>query len=397
MSTKRAHRGRTGFTTGACAAAAARAAATALLTGTVPDAITALLPNGQRVTFTVVDPELRHWSATAVIVKDAGDDPDVTDKARLTVTVAWVATPGLFLRGGEGVGRVTRPGIGLAVGEPAINPVPRQNLADNLQELLGLYPAINQPDPSKLPPPQPDAICLRDALPPLSCGWEVTIAVPGGEEMAKRTLNPRLGIVGGISILGTTGIVRPYSTAAFRASVVQAIHAARAQGSDTVVLTTGGRSEKVMMTLWPELPETSFVQMGDFVRTAFDAARSAGIRHVIVGAMVGKLTKMAQGMPVTHAGKGEVDRTLLAACAQEVDAPAEVVAEISAAETARFAAERLAELGLAARFHRALAQRAWTTLRRKFWPGRSRWLTIQTIDFDNCPVARVSDLDGKKP
>ncbi|GLW61114.1 cobalt-precorrin-5B C(1)-methyltransferase [Hydrogenophilus thermoluteolus] len=391
---RRAHRGRTGFTTGACAAAAARAAAQGLLTGAIPDAIETQLPNGQRVLFAIHEKRLHpDGGATAVVVKDAGDDPDVTDKAPITATVAWLAVPGLFVAAGEGVGIVTRPGIGLSVGEPAINPVPRQNLHENLCELLRASPpppAAFTPSPSLLPPK--DAVRLAPELP--NCpnhGLLVTIAVPGGETLAKRTLNPRLGIVGGISILGTTGIVRPYSTAAFRASVVQAIAAARAQGCDTVVLTTGGRTEKAMMALWPELPEAAFVQMGDFVRTAFDAARKNGIRHLIIGAMVGKLTKMAQGMPVTHAGKGEVDRTLLADCARAVGAPSALVAEIAAAETARFAAERLAELGLDVAFHSALAARAWHTLKTKYWPGSARRLTIQTVDFAGNAVARIDE------
>ncbi|GAB6080401.1 MAG: cobalt-precorrin-5B (C(1))-methyltransferase [Hydrogenophilus thermoluteolus] len=389
---RRAHRGRTGFTTGACAAAAARAAAQGLLTGAIPDAIETKLPNGQRVVFPIHEKRLYpDGRATAVVIKDAGDDPDVTDKAPITATVAWVSAPGLFVAAGEGVGIVTRPGIGLPVGEPAINPVPRQNLCENLSELLGAAPPATCAALPTSPLPE-RAVCLTPELP--NCadhGLLVTIAVPGGETLAKRTLNPRLGIVGGISILGTTGIVRPYSTAAFRASVVQAIGVARAQGCDTVVLTTGGRTEKAMMALWPELPEAAFVQMGDFVRTAFDAARKNGIRHLIIGAMVGKLTKMAQGMPVTHAGKGEVDRTLLADCARAVGAPSALVAEIAAAETARFAAERLAELGLDVAFHSALAARAWHTLKTKYWPGSARRLTIQTVDFAGNAVARIDE------
>lgn len=386
---RRAHRGRTGFTTGACAAAAARAATIGLITGEIPAEVETKLPNGQRVVFAVAERALGPSSATAVVIKDAGDDPDVTDKARITATVAWVAHPGLFLAAGEGVGTITRPGIGLPVGEPAINPVPRQNLYENLCEVIAPAAPLS---PGSLLAPTPNAVRYAEVLP--GCdrfGLEVTISVPGGEALAKKTLNPRLGIVGGISILGTTGIVRPYSTAAFRASVVQAIGAARAQGCETVVLTTGGRTEKAMMALWPELPEAAFVQMGDFVRTAFDAARKEGIRHVIVGAMVGKLTKMAQGMPVTHAGKGEVDRTLLAECARAVGAPEVLVAEIAAAETARFAAERLAELGLDIAFHTALAARAWQTLKSKYWSGAKRVLTIQTVDFSGNPVARVAD------
>ncbi len=367
---RRAHRGRTGFTTGACSAAAARAATLGLFAGQVPERVETLLPNGQRVTFAVAEQRVEADAVTAVVVKDAGDDPDVTDKARLTATVRRLATPGVVLKGGAGVGVVTRPGIGLPVGEAAINPVPRRNIAENVREAL-----------------------LSLGLDPDAHGIEITISVPDGEKMAQRTLNPRLGILGGISILGTTGIVRPYSTAAFRASVVQAIHAAAAAGADTVVLTTGGRSEKAMMQHLPQLPEVAFVQMGDFVRTAFEAARTAGIRTVVVGAMVGKLTKMAQGMPVTHAGKGEVDRTILAQCAAEIGAPPQVVAEIASALTARFAAERLAELGLAAAFHRALALRAWCVLKDKYWRSAQRQLVVAVMDFEGRILAEVAARD----
>lgn len=208
---------RTGFTTGACAAAAARAAAQGLETGQVPDAMESLLPNGQRVRFDVHDRRCDAHSAHAMVVKFAGDDPDCTDGAHLTVDLRLL--PGkageIAFVAGDGVGTVTLPGLGLAVGGPAINPVPRQNIADN----------------------------LREAAPRLLTqhGLEVTVSVPGGQEMAKKTTNARLGILGGISILGTTGIVKPYSTAAWRASVVQGIQVAATLDHGVVALTTGGR------------------------------------------------------------------------------------------------------------------------------------------------------------
>jgi cobalt-precorrin-5B (C1)-methyltransferase len=220
-------------------------------------------------------------------------------------------------------------------------------------------------------------------------GLEVIISVPGGEEMAKKTLNARLGIVGGISILGTTGIVRPYSTAAFRASVVQAVQVAANQGQTSVVFTTGGRTEKCAMRQYPQLDESCFVQMGDFVKAAFQTALKHKMQHVIVGAMAGKLTKIAQGLSVTHAWKEEVDRDLLAEVAAEVGAPANLVEEIRAAQTARFAAERLQELGLAVAFHRALAQRALHTL-RKMYPASHR-LTVLVIDFEGQPIVTVEE------
>jgi len=357
---------RTGFTTGACAAAAAKAATVALVTGEPPGEIECRLPNGQIVRFPVHEARFLNADACrAVVVKDAGDDPDATHGAHLTVSVRRL--PGragvIELLGGEGVGVVTKPGLGLEVGGPAINPVPRRNIRENVQAAAGEL--------------------LR------TDGLEVSVSVPGGEEMAKKTLNARLGIVGGISILGTTGIVRPYSTAAFRASVVQAVDVAVAQGCDTVVFTTGGRTEKFAMRQLPHLPEAAFVQMGDFVKAAFRAAIARRVRRIYVGAMIGKLTKMCQGLAVTHAWKAEVDRDLLAQAAREVGAPEAVVEEIRAAETARFGAERLAELGLAVPFHRAVAQRAIRRLKADH-PGEYR-LAVLVCDFEGQAICRVEE------
>jgi cobalt-precorrin-5B (C1)-methyltransferase len=214
---------RTGFTTGANAAAAATAAALGLVSGHVPGRVECLLPNGQRVTFAIDDGWTDGERARAVSVKDAGDDPDVTHGARLTAEVRRLSGGGgMLVLGGTGVGIVTRPGLGLAVGGPAINPVPRRNIMENLST-------------------------AGEALLADGDGLEVTISVPGGEAIARKTLNARLGILGGISILGTTGIVRPYSTASFRASLVQAVQVAAAQGEDTLVFTTGGRTERCAM------------------------------------------------------------------------------------------------------------------------------------------------------
>ena len=363
---------RTGFTTGACSAAAARAATVGLLTGAVPEQIVCHLPNGQDVSFTVsegrVDGEGTARLAHAVIVKDAGDDPDATNGAHLTADVCLLpgAAGEIVLKGGSGVGVVTKEGLGLAVGGPAINPVPRRNIGDNVGAVAG---------------------DLLDQH-----GLEVTLSVPGGEEMAKKTLNARLGILGGISILGTTGIVRPYSTAAFRASVVQAIDVAARQGQTSAVFTTGGRSEKFAMRQLPELDESCFIQMGDFVKAAFQTAIKRKIERIYIGAMAGKLTKMGQGLAVTHAWKAEIDRDLLAQCAQEVGAAPDLVEEIRAAETARFAADRLVVLGLAVEFHRALAKKAIRSL-KSCYPGTYH-LTVLACDFDGELIVRVDEEEA---
>lgn len=363
MDTQKAKGTRKGYTTGACSAAAARAAALGLVTGRVPDEIDCRLPNGQTVRFAVTEGSCETGHAHAVVVKDAGDDPDVTDKAHLTADVHLMPDhPGVvLLKGGIGVGQVTMRGLGLEVGGPAINPVPRRNIEENVRAVAGSLLG--------------------------SDGLEVTISVPDGEEMARRTLNARLGIVGGISILGTTGIVHPYSTAAFRASVVQGVEVTARQGLDTVVLTTGGRTEKFVMRELPELAQLCFVQMGDFLKYALDTAAACGIRNVVIGGMVGKLTKMAQGETVTHAGRNAVDTDLVADIAAYVGAPPEICEEIRNAETARFGAEQMEQLGLSHEFHVELGRRVIATLASRY-PDRFNF-NVLICDFEGNKLAIV--------
>jgi len=361
---KRKRRGdRKGYTTGACAAAAARAAMVGLVTGVVPEEVESLLPNGQRVRFAVVEAHSDEDRARAVVIKDAGDDPDVTNKAHITATLSLPDSPDQFLlRGGEGVGRVTMPGLGLEVDGPAINPVPRRNIEENVREVGG------------------ELITAH--------GIEVTISVPGGEKLARRTLNGRLGIKDGISILGTTGIVHPWSTAAFRASVVQGIEVAANQNQPAVVLTTGGRTEKFMMRQLCELEQGAFVQMGDFLKPALDAVVANGIKEVIIGGMVGKLTKMAQGETITHAGRNPVNTGLVAEIAAEAGAPEAVCEQIRAGETARFATELLAELELERPFYEILARRVIATLSASY--PEKFLLRVMVCDFEGNYLAEVS-------
>ncbi len=363
MMKKRERGTRKGFTTGANAAAAARAATMGLLTGNVPEEIEALLPNQTRVCFAVHDGWVNEQQAHAMCIKDAGDDPDCTHGAHLTVDVRLLHEPvgDVVLKGGIGVGTITMRGLGLEVGGAAINPVPRANIDANVREIA-----------SEL---------LEEY------GLEVTVSVPEGEEMAKKTLNDRLGIIGGISILGTTGIVHPYSTAAFRASVVQGVEVAANQGQDTVVLTTGGRTEKFVIAALPELEPACFVQMGDFLGPALDTCKKENIKHVIIGGMVGKLTKMAQGEIITHAKRKAVNTDLLADIAKGCGAPADVCQEISAAETARFAAEKMEELGLDAAFYQALAQRTIDTLCQRY-PNQFS-MRVMVCDFSGNQLAEV--------
>ena len=312
-----------GWTTGTCAAAAAKAAARALVSGEAQKEVDIKLPRKgeeQRVRFVVERCEVGEGGAwaEAVVVKDAGDDPDVTDGAHLTARVSPCEEPGIHLDRGEGVGVVTRPGLGLTVGGPAINDVPRRMIYYSVEEVL---------DPEER-------------------GVRVVISVPGGEEMAEKTTNPRLGIVGGISILGTTGIVRPFSTAAWRASVGQAINVMGAQGYDTLVLSTGGLTEKAAMRLLPDLEEVCFVEVGDFTGHALKGAVKNGLSRVFFVGMVGKLAKLAAGIMMTHWTRSKVDNDLLAGVTEKAGGSAGLVEEVKDANTARHAYELWQQAGL---------------------------------------------------
>lgn len=308
---------RTGWTTGTCASAAAKAAAIGLLSGVVPEAVEVALPGGVRVSFPVGVPGSPAGgvpaTCTAVVVKDAGDDPDCTDGARMTATVSLAETD-TELRAGDGIGVVTKPGLGLPVGAPAINPVPRRMILQAVSEVTEL---------------------------PLL----ITFSVPGGEEMAAETTNDRLGIVGGISILGTTGIVRPFSTAAYRASVVQQIDVAAAQGERHIVLATGHRSEAVAARLLPDLDAVCFVEVGDFTGIALRRAVRDGVQRLHLVAMAGKLTKLAAGIMMTHFHRTDVDTTLLADVARDAGAGERLVAAASETATARHFAEVAVDVG----------------------------------------------------
>ena len=291
---------RTGWTTGTCASAAAKAAAIGLVSGEAPPTVDVGLPGGDRVSF----PVEAERPNRCVVVKDAGDDPDCTDGARMTATVERGADPATVLRAGPGIGTITKPGLGLPVGAPAINPVPRRMILAALAEVT--------PDP-----------------------LDVTFEVPGGEAMAAKTSNARLGIVGGISILGTTGIVRPFSTAAYRASVVQQVDVAAAQGERTIVLCTGSRSEKAAMSLHPDLPDVCFVEVGDFTGIALRRAATAGMEQAVFVGMAGKIAKLAAGTMMTHFRRSKVDGALMAEVAHEAGAPDAVIEAATATATAR--------------------------------------------------------------
>ncbi|CAG7614575.1 Cobalt-precorrin-5B C(1)-methyltransferase [Paenibacillus solanacearum] len=313
-----------GFTTGACATAVAKGALTMLITQQTVSEAEVWLPAGFAHTFELFECEYTRDMAQCATIKDAGDDPDATHKAKIVAAVCWTDGSGIELDGGVGVGRVTKPGLPVPVGEAAINPVPRRMITRAVEEVLAEFE--------------------------IERGVKVVISVPDGEEMAKKTLNARLGIIGGISILGTRGIVVPFSTAAYKASVVQAIQVAKASGCKHVVLTTGGSSEKYAMRMYPELSEESFIQMGDFVGFSLQHAKRLGMETVSLVGMMGKFSKVAQGVMMVHSKSAPVDFTFLARAAGEAGASPELQAQVAGANTASHAGDLMAEAGTTAFF-----------------------------------------------
>ncbi|MGD8189569.1 cobalt-precorrin-5B (C(1))-methyltransferase [Brevibacillus ginsengisoli] len=299
---------RHGYTTGACAAAATKAALTALILQEYQESSCIRIPIGTDVTFTIVQCEYTEEMAEAGVIKDGGDDPDATHGALILSKVTWRDEPGIKLDGGIGVGRVTKPGLPVPVGEAAINPVPRQMILQEVESLLGQFE--------------------------LDRGLEVIISVPNGEEIAKKTLNSRLGILGGISILGTRGIVVPFSTSAYMASIARGIDVAYESGCRHLVLSTGGRSEKFAMEQYPELPEEAFIEMGDFVGFSLKQCKRKKIERVTLVGMMGKFSKFAQGHMMVHSKGNAVDFNFLAQIAREAGATEEMIAHILECNTA---------------------------------------------------------------
>lgn len=304
---------RYGYTTGACAAAAARAATHALITGQVVHEVTVDLPAQRAVRFRLSDCELAADRTTCGVIKDAGDDPDVTHGAEIRATVEWCDTPGVTIAGGEGVGVVTKPGLSLPVGEPAINAGPREMIRRAVLAELEESGASGEANRR---------------------GIRVTISVPGGEAIAAETANPRLGIVGGISILGTTGIVKPYSQAAYRATIYLELKVAAHSGLRQAVLCTGRRSEDYARRVYPDWPELCFVQVGDHVGYGLRQARRLGLSQATIAGMIGKLSKLAQGRMHTHVLEGGVDLGYLAQLAARLGAGNALVERVRAANTA---------------------------------------------------------------
>lgn len=277
---------RKGWTTGACATAATKAALSALLTGDFPDPVSITLPRGETPAFALAHHDLGGDFATAGIVKDAGDDPDVTHGATVVSTVRrGPPGSGVVFKAGDGVGTVTRAGLPIGVGEPAINPVPRQMMRDVVE-----------------------TACNASGV---NADIEITISVPGGETLATQTWNPRLGIVGGLSILGTTGIVNPFSCAAWIHSIHRGIDVARAAGLTHVLGATGSSSEKAAQALY-DLPEIALLDMGDFAGGLLKYLRQHPVPRLTIAGGFAKLTKLAQGALDLHSSRSQVDLGFLA-------------------------------------------------------------------------------------
>ncbi|WP_330293791.1 cobalt-precorrin-5B (C(1))-methyltransferase [Streptomyces sp. NBC_00576] len=304
---------RPGWTTGACATAATTAAYTALLTGDFPDPVTITLPKGQTPAFALATEELTSSYAMVGIVKDAGDDPDVTHGALVRATVRLLpAGSGVVFRAGPGVGTVTRPGLPLPVGEPAVNPVPRQLMRDHVARVAAEHGNGNR---------------NRNGG-----DVEITVSIDHGEEIARSTWNPRLGILGGLSVLGTTGIVVPYSCSAWIDSIRRGVDVARAAGHTHVAGCTGSTSEKTVVAAYG-LPEEALLDMGDFAGAVLKYVRRHPVDRLTICGGFAKLSKLAAGHLDLHSARSQVDKGLLAELARRGGASETLAAEVADANT----------------------------------------------------------------
>jgi cobalt-precorrin-5B (C1)-methyltransferase len=318
---------RSGFTTGTAAAAAAKGALRMILEGKRPSRVRIRLLTGDDITIAIHMCSLKkNGEAICSVIKDAGDDPDVTHKAEIGARVSLLDSdarngtgkrPQVIILGGEGVGRVTKPGLEVDPGQPAINPGPQKMIAQAIEEVLKKHRLGG-------------TVCTE-------------IFVPQGKKLAEKTLNARLGILGGISILGTTGVVRPMSHDAFIATIESALSVARACGLNQVVLTTGRRSERFAQGCWGRIAPEAFIQIGDFFKLSLESAAKRGFVHITLAVFFGKALKMAQGVPHTHAGKSSLTLDKLSGWTWEITKDSELSRKISAANTARHAFDILRE------------------------------------------------------
>lgn len=328
---------RSGFTTGACATAASKAALMALLGQNVPSDIEILFPDGERLMLPVTDVSSDGSTGTATVVKDAGDDPDVTNGVSVVATVAFSDTPGIRFLQGEGVGKVTLPGLGLEIGGPAINRVPREMMT---RELSALY----------------------------SGGLDVTISVPGGRELARRTFNPKLGVVDGISIIGTSGVVRPFSNEAFVEALRREVEVAVAVGVTHLIINSGAKSESFLRQRFPDTPAQAFIHYGNFIGETLKIAAEVGIKQVTMGIMMGKAVKLAEGHLDTHSKNVVMNKAFLKMLAAEAGCSPAAQAAIDGMTLARELQEKLNPADLT-RFCDTLLQHCQTVCEAAYPPS----------------------------
>jgi cobalt-precorrin-5B (C1)-methyltransferase len=312
---------RRGWTTGACATAATKAALTALLTGDFADPVTITLPKGEQPSFALARQErLPDGRFMAAIIKDAGDDPDVTHLAEIRSTVRLLpAGSGIVFKAGLGVGTITRPGLPLGVGEPAINPVPRKLMTEVVTELMTAHG--------------------------LPADIEIEISVPAGIELAAKTWNPRLGILGGLSILGTTGIVNPFSCSAWIASIHRGIDVIRAAGLTHAAACTGSTTETAVQQRYG-LPDFAFIDMGDFAGGTLKYLRHHPIPKLTLAGGFGKFCKLADGFLDLHSGRSQVNHDHLAAAVSDLGGDTALIAQVRSANTAMEVLELTQAAGL---------------------------------------------------
>ena len=300
---------RTGFTTGTCATAASKAGILAIINQQSLNNVDVILPKRDKINIQINSCNFSKDNAQCSVIKDGGDDPDVTHGAEIFVDISLTDKIGsIEIDGGKGVGRVTKPGLGLEIGTAAINPTPKKMILENIQEVGEEVLGKN--------------------------GIKIVVSVPTGEELAKKTDNPRIGILDGISILGTSGIVIPYSTASFAAAIRQQIDVVSSMNDEEVVLTTGGRSEDFAREII-KLPDHSFIQMGDFSGYTIQQCAKKSLKKAYVAGFIGKLAKMAAGVKQTHVKGGKVNMKFLSELAKRCNANSETIRKILGANTAR--------------------------------------------------------------
>ena len=326
---------RHGYTTGSSATAAARAGLIHLLTRTSPMSVTILTPLGEQLTIPVHAYEEEQDGVRVTVIKDGGDDPDVTHETPIQCLVSLhppTSATDIQITGGRGVGRITKPGLPVPVGQPAINPAPRAQIEQTIRDVLDEYN--------------------------ITAEVRVVIEVPQGERLAQKTLNPRLGIEGGISILGTRGTVKPFSNAAYVTTIKQCLRSARALGHTCAAFNTGGRSERLTQEFLSAWPEECFITVADFFAPSMAMAADQGMVHVVWGVFFGKLVKQAIGHPNTHAKNSEIDFATLASWWTDLGLSREIGAQIARANTAMQIQDMISSEPGHERYYEALVGRA---------------------------------------